>query len=264
MECEFPRPAESDSVTLILRVTNTDWGARMHSRFFSLFGSGLQTQYDLWNTDPAARASLHGALLREGMLAVSLWDRSAWRNAGHVWEVGLGGYRAVALRVDISDVRSEVLRLRFEAPAAIWMVGSVGLSADPPEDVQVQRIAPSAARRDEGSVGSGTRSVDSDTRSVVSGSDFRRQLESEDGDYLVLDTGESTDVEFRVPSDALPAGRAVTWIVESSGYYRMKLESSQPPQAVTLERLFTEPGFFARYSDTEFRNALEHAVEGKF
>jgi hypothetical protein len=149
MECEFQRPAGSDSVTLILRVKNTDWGARMHYAFFSMFGDGLQRQYDEWNTDSAARASLHGVMLREGMLAVSLWDGSAWRNAGHVWEVGIGEYRAVALRVDISDVWAEVLRLRFEAPAAIWMIGSVGLSTDPPEGVQVRTYQPTTARRDE-------------------------------------------------------------------------------------------------------------------
>jgi hypothetical protein len=41
----------------------------------------------------------------------------------------------------------------------------------------------------------------------------------------------------------------------------MKLESSQPPDADLLRRLFTEPGFFASYSDAEFRRAVEQHAE---
>ncbi|PLX23979.1 MAG: hypothetical protein C0600_13850, partial [Ignavibacteria bacterium] len=55
----FPKPADTDSITLVARLQNTDWGARLHYGFFGLFGEALPAQYELWNSDQKARADLH-------------------------------------------------------------------------------------------------------------------------------------------------------------------------------------------------------------
>jgi len=233
MECRFPLQADADSVTLLFDVQNTQWGARLQYGFFSLFGSGLQSAYDRWNADATARQQIRDILLREGMLEVSIWDGTRWRPAGHVWEVGLSAWRAVALRIGVEDIRDSELRLRLEAPAGVWMVRHGGMDVLPPGDVRVRRLHPSVATRDWGE-------------------DCLPQLLQEDGRYVSLDTGEGADVIFTVSDDQPVEGRRVTWVLESAGYYRMKVPASAPPDTGLLTRMFTEPGFFARHADEAF------------
>jgi hypothetical protein len=243
MECRFPLQADADSVTLTLDVQNTQWGARLQYGFFSLFGSGLQSAYDRWNADAEAREQIRDVLLREGMLQVSLYDGERWKPIGHVWEVGLSAWRAVAMRIGVGEIRDFELRLRFEAPAGVWMVRHVGVDVLPPGDVRVRRLRPSEAMRD-------------------GGADCLPQLLEEDGNYLALDTGEDADVEFTVPDEPLRSGRRVTWVLESAGYYRMKIPASAPPDTELLTRILAEPGFFARHADETFWSRVAELQRG--
>ena len=244
MECTFPRPAGCDSVTLVLRVRNTDWGAHVQYGFFALFGSALQSYYDLCNASAGERARLRTVMEREGMLQVKIMDGSQWRHGAYVWEVGVGAYRHVALRLDISDVETETLRLRFEAPAGIWLVSRVALDDRLRGAVQVDRYRPAAARRH-------------------GGEDCLAKLLEEDGDYLSLDTGQWADVDFHVPEQAAVPGRTWSWMIETSGYYRTKIAADHAPHLAEIDRMMNEPGHFARSSDMLFTRMLHNTAEAK-
>jgi hypothetical protein len=247
MECVFPRPSGIDSATLVLELRNTDWGAWLQQEFFSLFGSELQHWYDVWNSDAVARAGLHDAMQREAMLAVSVWDGRTWRPAGYVWEVGPVAPRTLAMRIGVSALDGDQLRIRFEAPAGIWMLGRVGL--DPRErsgceHVAISRLAAVEARGHDGT-------------------DRRAELADSDESYLVLDTGERMDAAFRLPEGPHAPGRTVSWLFECSGYYRMKLHPTQPPRHDLLAKLLGERGFFARYADGLFWDNLTAMINDK-
>ena len=243
VEAEFGIPLHRDSVTLILHVQNTPWAARMQAAFFSLFGSSTQSMHDRWNSDPIEAAQLRAALLREGMMAVSVCDGSEWRPVGHVWEVGLGAYRAVSLRIPVPARAGGILRLRFAAPSGMWMLGSVGVDAALPGRVAVSRYSPAEVI----SIGGGSVSAD--------------LLHREDGRYVSLDTGEGIDMQFALPCDKRPTNNTVTWMVETAGYYRMKVDETHPPQPTMLARLLGESGCFALWQEEAFLRESVVAAE---
>lgn len=232
MECRFPLVESVDSVTLVMQVCNTRWGALLHTEFFTLFGSALQGYYDLWNGSAPARAFFHARMEQEAMLRVSVWDRQEWKQAGYIWEVGPFAPRQLALRVAVADGDAHELRVRFDAPGGLWQIGFAGMDARSPRTVDVTVLAPEVARHSDGS-------------------DAREALRTCDDSYLVLDTDQEVDLRFRVPP-VLHSGEAVTWLLDVTGYYRMKLHSDDPPDTLLLGRLFGEPGFFARYADGRF------------
>lgn len=237
----FPKPADADSVTLVARLQNTDRGAELQYGFFQLFGSTLPAQYDRWNRDAEARTALRQVMLREGMLRVSVWSGSEWYTAGYFWEVGLAAFRSVALPLDVSGITGDELKLRFDAPAGVWMVGEIGIDPAAPRPLIPERIPVATARRHDGS-------------------DCTEVLHAEDGNHLVLDTGEWADVQFDIPKTTVTADRGISWILESSGYYRMKLDTTAPVQAEILQRIFTEPGFFAEFAALKWRERVSTAM----
>ena len=232
MECRFPLREAADSVTLVLQVNNTRWGALLHHEFYTLFGSTLQQQYDLWNGNPRAHAFFHARMEEEAMLGVSVWDGRNWRHVGYVWEVGSLTARRLALRIGVADIEHDLLRVRLDAPGGLWQIGYAGLDARPPLPVEVTVLEPERAR------GSGDL-------------DVRDMLRTIDGSYLALGSGEQVELHYRVPG-APGDGRAVTWLLDVTGYCRMNMRSDDPPKLALLARLFGEPGYFARYSDERF------------
>lgn len=238
MTCEFSSHPGADSVTLVVQVQNTAWGAHMQYAFFSLYGSAFPAFHEQCTRDSTARDTLYDAMRREGMLSVSLWNGRTWQDAGYIWETGLSTWRAVALRLDVSTASPGPLRLRFEGPAGIWMLGYVGIDEDREEELCIQRIEP--------------QSVVSTV--VATNPDV---IQYEDGRHLRLDPGEEAEIIFEVPDKCTPSGRSVTWILESSGYYRMTVPDGQPPQTELITRILREPGAFAGWSDEKLWRSLE-------
>ncbi|MBE0644384.1 MAG: hypothetical protein IH600_09920 [Bacteroidetes bacterium] len=236
IECRFPLPAGADSVTLLLCLRNTQWGSRLHGHFLSLFGSELQAQYDLLNSSAEARASLRRSFEEAAMLAVSVWDGAEWRSVGTVREVGHEAWRDVARRINVRGIAPGELRLRFDAPASIWMVDQVAVDAAPPSPVRVTPLSLVSAARNDG------RHCESVVRAV-------------DGDYVSLDTGEWVEAAFRVPTPP-QGGRAQDLLIEFTGYYRPKMAPTSDPQPALIGRILGEPGYFARYADGLFWDSV--------
>ena len=238
MTCEFAVQPEADSVTLVMQVQNTAWGAHIQYAFFSLYGSAFPAFYEQCTHDRTARDEMYDVMRREGMLTVSLWNGSTWQYAGCIWETGLSTWRAVAMRLDVSSAPPGPLRLRFEGPAGIWMLGYVGIDEDREEDLVIQRIEALTVE------------------SIVDGAN-PDVIRHEDGRRLRLDTGEEATITFAVPDTEVTPGRSITWILESSGYYRMTVPADQPPQTELIARILREPGAFAGWSDAKFWQNLE-------
>ena len=243
-ECRFPLPADADSVTLLLRVRNTWWGSDLQTGFLSMYGSELQALYDRLNTDDDRRAFLRRRFEEEGMLAISVWDGAEWRCAGTVWEVGPEAWRDVARRIDVRGIDAEELRIRFDAPAAIWLVDRVAFDAAPLPAIDVAVLSASRAK-------------DSDGR------DRSADLAAADGRYVSLETGDWVEAAYRVPDDAPAPGIERSYLLELSGYYRAKLSPEGPPQADLIARILGEPGFFAKYADGRFWESVVAMGDGR-
>lgn len=224
---EFARPTGSGAATLSLTVTNTGWASYLQGQLLELLGPDVDAWYARMDASPEARGQLHEAMLREGMLRVSIWDGAAWTPAGYVWEVGPSVARNQALRLDLTGIPGDRLRVKLDATAGLWMVDDVVVDF-------AARTLPSteltvAAARDQ------------------DGRDLRDVLEASDGQrYVMASRDDWAELSFTAPPAG--AGRARSVFVKSSGYYHIHASGRGESQAALLERLLTEPGAYGRYT----------------
>jgi hypothetical protein len=224
---ELPKPREATSVKLVFNTQNTFWGAYLQSHFLELHGRDLDKWYDVWNSSQEARQRLQEVMVREGMLLIKLWKGDSWQNAGFIWEVGASISRDQVVRLDISGIPSDVLRIRLESTPGIWTVNSV--QADYSTDVPFQVI--------EASLEGATDHL---------GNDVSELLEEADGRYYVMDTEDWAKLSFSAPRKQDGLDR--TYLVKSSGYYIIKVPADGEPQTKLLAQFMTQPGAFGRYT----------------
>ena len=226
---EFSRPAGSNSAVLVFNVINTIWAAEMQRKLLALPGADLPAWYQKLEASAAERQVLHDAMVREGMLLVSIWDGGNWRPAGHIWEVGTAVAKDVALETDLSGIAGETLRIRLDCPPGVWMVDRVAADFSYDTGVSaVQTFLPQQATDEQG-------------RKITT------MLSQTDHQYFIMpDTKTRAKVEYRVPTG--PAkGFERTYIVQSSGYYTMHTKNDAQPQQALFRQLLETPGEYDRY-----------------
>ncbi len=225
---QFRRPPATDSVTLVINVRNTVWGASLQNHIVQMLGTDADAWYDSLNSSPAAREALHRMMVLEGMLAISLWDGTTWRASGHVWEVGPSVSKDVALRLSLRGTPGNMLRVRLESTAGLWMINSVRVDYSTPIQLLVTELACD-------------RAVDQ------AGHDLRPKLSKADNDWHVMPaTSDRADISFKVPHAVY--GQARTLVLKSTGYYRIHSKGIVEPQPELVHRILTEPGAFGQYS----------------
>jgi len=226
---EFSRPAGSNSAVLVFNVINTIWAAEMQRKLLALPGADLPAWYQKLEASAAERQILHDAMVREGMLLVSVWDGKTWRRAGHVWEVGTAVAKDVALEIDLSDVAVEALRVRLDCPPGVWMVDRVSADFSYSTNTSAaQTVRPLRATDEQGH-------------------DITIMLDQTDHQYFIMpDTKARATVEYRVPAG--PAkGFGRTYLVQSSGYYTIHSKTDAQPQQALFRQLLETPGAYDRY-----------------
>jgi hypothetical protein len=224
---EFARPSGSGAATLALTVTNTGWASYLQGQLLELLGSDVDAWYTRMDASPEARDQLQAAMLREGMLRVSVWDGADWTSAGYVWEVGPSVARNQAVRLDLNGIPGERLRVKLDATAGLWMV----------DDVVVD-FAARTLPRSELSVAAARDQDGRDLHDVLTASDGHR--------YVMASREDWAELSFTAPPAVAGGSRSV--FVKSSGYYHIHASGRGESQAARLERLLTEPGAYGRYT----------------
>jgi hypothetical protein len=76
------------------------------------------------------------------------------------------------------------------------------------------------------------------------GLDVSAELSTVDGRYYVSERGDAAELSFRIPP--LPQGMARSWVLQSTGWYRMHTDQSGAPQTAVLDRVMLDPLAAAR------------------
>ncbi|MGH8004366.1 MAG: hypothetical protein ACRECJ_06555 [Limisphaerales bacterium] len=224
---EFQRPLKSDFVKLVFNVQNTLWGAYLQAHFVGLQGRAVESWYERLNNSAEARQQLQQAMVREGMLLVQLWDGESWRPAGLVWEVGINAFRNQVVRVDLSGLSGETLRIKLESTPGIWMVDGAWADFTPDAPVEVEELSPVSA-------------VDK------TGIDVTEKINETDNRHYRMDTGDWAELVFSLPKRK--AGRGYSFVFKSNGYYLINVPPDGEPQSALANRLIVEPGAFGQYA----------------
>ena len=235
IELAFARPAGARAVRLVVDGNNTAWAARSLEALVALHGRATQAWYDSLNAAPAATQQLATKFAREAFLTVSVWEGGTWQPHGLMWEASPEVVKRQVLPLDLSRVAGDTVRLRLESIPSFWLLDQVALDFSPERPLTTTEVA-AASGRDQ------------------HGQDVRDPLAAVDHRFLTLEPGDFSELRFTVPD--VPAGRARTHLVRSTGWYRLHTGEAAEPDVTLLTRTVKEPLGFAQLSVAMMNDAL--------
>jgi hypothetical protein len=234
IELAFLKPATADA-RLVLDGSNTPWAAHLTQELVAAHGRETRAWYDSLGTYPALARSLGEMLEREAFLGVSVWSRGKWERQGYIWEAGPEIVKRQVFPLNLSEVAGDTVRIRLESAPSFWLIDHVALAASEGGPLEVRELGAESA-------------VDR------SGADVAPRITSRDGRHYVMENGVSAELRFQVPD--VPAGRARSYLVRSSGWYRIHAPEIKPPDVALLRKVLTEPHGASRVAVARMNDAM--------
>jgi hypothetical protein len=234
LELAFLRPATSDA-RLVLDGSNTPWAAHLTQELVAAHGRETRAWYDSLDTYPAMARGLGEMMVREAFLGVSVWSGGKWQRQGYIWEAGPEIMKRQVFPLDLSAVKGDTVRIRLESAPSFWLIDHVALGAAVSAPVEVRELRAQSA-------------VDQ------SGADVAPRISSLDGRHYVMENGVSAELRFRVPD--VPAGRVRSYLVRSSGWYRIHAAEVKTPDVALLRTVLTQPYGASRVAVGRMNDAM--------
>jgi hypothetical protein len=235
IELSFPKPAGARTARLVVDANNSPWAAALMLAYVSAHGRETPAWYDSLDAAPERTRHVFATLLGEASLRVSVAARGRWEPQGAVGEAGPEIAKRQVVPLDLSRVRGNTVRIRLESVPNFWLVDHVALDVSAPRPLRVTSLAATTAL---------------DGR----GQEVRAPLARVDGRFFTMEPGDFAEVHYQVPP--LPAGRARTFVLRSTGYYRIHSPESGEPDRALSGRVVTEPSAIARISITRMNRTL--------
>lgn len=240
---EFDRSVGTSAAALVLNVQNTPWSSEVQRSLLELPGRALPEWYDNLNRSERAREDLVGAMIREGMLKVYLWENGDWRSVGHVWEVGSSLPKDVVFPLDLLGTHTNTLKIKLECPPGMWILNSVQVDYSFYNlPIRAEELTPRVA-------------------TDQMGRDVLPQLAFADNQYYTMPTTRDVvSLEFDVP--ARQRGMERTYMFKSGGYYTIHTPAEGEPQPELMQRMLREPGAFTRFALEALYREVNETLEG--
>ena len=234
IELAFPKPASADA-RLVVDGHNTPWAAHLTQELIAAHGRETRAWYDSLTAYPALARGLAEMMMREAFLEVSVWSGGKWERQGYVWEAGPEIVKRQVFPLDLSGVEGDTVRIRLESAPSFWLIDHVALGAAESGSIHVRELqAESAADQ--------------------SGADIAPLINSLDRRHYVMENGISAELSFLVPD--VPAGRVRSYLVRSTGWYRIHAPETKAPDIALLHRVHHEPFGASRASVARMNDAV--------
>jgi hypothetical protein len=240
IELAFARPHTRDA-RLVVDGNNTPWAAHLMQEFVAAHGRETRAWYDSLGTHPALARGLGTMFAAEAFLGVSVWTSGRWERQGYIWEAGPEISKRQVFPLDLSRIAGDTVRIRLESAPSLWLIDRVALAPSESAPVSVTELRPETAR-------------------AAGGEDVAGLIRSLDRRHYIMEKGASAELSFRVP--AVPAGRARSYLMRSSGWYRIHGPETQPADVALLRQLLTQPHGASRLAVARF-NAAAAQLESR-
>jgi hypothetical protein len=235
IELTFPKPTGVTTARLVLDGNNTPWAALMMYAFVDAHGRATQAWYDSLDAEPERARRMFATLAREAFLSVSVWTGGGWRRQGLVWEAPPEVVKRQVLSLDLRRVSGNTVRVRLESVPSFWALDQVTLDYSPEHPVIATELNPSSA-------------IDG------RGQDVLEPLAAADSQFFTMEQDDFAEVRYRVPE--IPAGRVRTYLLASTGWYRIHTPEVAEPDVTFLQRVLTEPRAISRLSVARMNEEL--------
>lgn len=241
IEVSFIRPANARHAHLVVDGNNTPWAAYLLSEFIEARGSSTDAWYDSLNSGKLDAASMGARLASEAFLTVWVETSNGWMRQGLIWEAGPEIVKRQVLHLDLAQVRGDTVRVRLESVPSFWLIDQVALdySADRPVTVTQLELVHARDRQ---------------------GVDVRARIAAVDDDYYVLETGDEAELHYSVPD--VPKGLARSYMMRSTGWYRVHTSLAGQADTATLRTAAEEPLGISRVAVGRLNDALNSMARG--
>ncbi len=226
----FVRPRGAVSARLVVDANNTAWAAWLLLRFVGAHGRTTAAWYDSLNASPESARALGTQLAREAFLRVEVRTDTGWAVRGLIWEAGPEILKRQAHVLDLDGVVGDTVQVRLTSVPAFWFVDRVAVDFAPERPVAVRELALVSAR-------------------TSTGRDVAPLIAREDRRYYTLQTGDAAEITFRAPPP-IP-GRTRSYVLRSSGWYRVRADESHEPDTRILAMVHAGPQGLARAAVAE-------------
>jgi hypothetical protein len=235
IELKFLKPADVHPL-LIVDGNNTPWAAHLTQELIAAHGRETRAWYDSLAAFPALARGLGEMMEREAFLGVSVWSEGKWQRQGYIWEAGPEIVKRQVFALDLARVRGDTVHVRLESAPSFWIIDHVALTTS-----------------EGGSFV--TRELKADRANDRGGQDIRSRIESPDGGHYVMENGASAELSFRVPD--VPVGQERSYLVRSSGWYRIHAAEAKVPDVALLRQVLTEPYGASRVAVSRMNQAMQ-------
>jgi hypothetical protein len=205
-----------------------------------MHGRATSAWYDSLAADPAAARRYREFLSREGALRVLLREGDRWVLQGIVTDPGPEVTRRQVVPLDLASQDGPTVRVRLESAPSLWMIDHVAVDFGAEPAFVVHELAPARAR-------------------TADGQDVLPLISHVDGREWVFDQGTTADVSLPLPTTT--RGMTRSYLVRTTGWYRIHLAEVGAPDVARLDRVFNEPRGAARVSVAALNRVIQLASE---
>jgi hypothetical protein len=227
LDLTFVRDAGAAAAKLVIDGRNTTWAAYMLGELVAAHGTATAAWYDSLDTQPQYLHRFGAVAAHTGFLGVSVMTGDEWEHQGYVWEAGPEIAKRQVFPLDLSRVRGDTVRVRLESAPSYWLIDRIALDQTIPGAISVEEIR-------------ANRAIDHTGRDVAA------WLAAVDDRELVMETGDYAELEFAVPP--LVPGKMRSFLVRSTGWYRVHTDETAPPQVAMLSEVWTDRDAASRIS----------------
>jgi len=238
---EFVRPRGAARAHLVLDANSSPWSALMLGEFVRAHGAATQAWYDSLDTRPAVARATGARLAREAFLTAAVRTPAGWAPQGIFWEAGPEVVKRQVLDLDLSAVAGDTVAVRLESAPSFWMVDKVSIDFTADRPVVAHEL-PLLSARDSTGV---------DVAPLIAAADDR---------YFVLAHGDNARLRLAVPTR--PAGTSRTYILRTTGWYRIDTPNDGAPNVAGLDALGRDRLAVSRASVTLLNAALARLSGG--
>jgi hypothetical protein len=237
----FVRPLGASRAHLVLDGNSSSWSSLLLERFVRAHGAATQAWYDSLDTQPAFARATGARLAREAFLSASVRTAAGWVPQGIFWEAGPEVVKRQVLDLDLAQVAGDTVTVRLESAPAFWLIDRVALDFTADRPLAVHELPLLSARDAAGR----------DVAPLIAAADDR--------DYALAHR-DAAELRFGVP--ARPAGTSRTFLLRTTGWYRVDTPNDGVPDVAALDALGRDPLAISRASVALLNAALVRLAGG--
>ena len=237
----FVRPHGAARGHLVLDANSSSWSALLLGEFVRAHGSATQAWYDSLDARPDLARATGARLAREAFLSAAERTGDGWVPQGIFWEAGPEVVKRQVLDLDLSGVAGDTVVVRLESAPSFWLVDRVTMDFTADRPLVVHELPLVSARE-------------------ATGRDVAPLIAAADDRYYVLAHGDAAELRLSVPER--PAGTSRTFMLRTTGWYRIDTPDDGVPNVAALDALGRDPLAISRASVARLNAALARLAGG--